>query len=160
MFKILAKHGVDCIVIGGTAAYLQGSPLPTEDLDIVPAKARENLARLSKALNELKAEIGADGVAGSLPFRHDADSLAAAQMWNLSTKHGDLDITFEPSGTDGYADLAKEALTVSILGVEVRLASLTDIVRSKEAADRDKDRRALPILRDLLDQQVRERRPK
>ena len=94
----------------------------------------------------------------SLPFSHDADSLAAVQTWNLTTKYGDLDITALPTGTQGYDDLRRDALTISLRGVEVQLASLADIVRSKEAAGRDKDRRALPVLRELVARQLRERR--
>ncbi|MCA1712722.1 MAG: hypothetical protein LC789_14245 [Actinobacteria bacterium] len=41
-------------------------------------------------------------------------------------------------------------MEVVLRGTTVRLASLADIVRSKEAAGRDKDRRALPVLRELL----------
>ncbi|MFV0315642.1 MAG: hypothetical protein ACK5O2_01610 [Microthrixaceae bacterium] len=37
-------------------------------------------------------------------------------------------------------------------GVHTRVASLRAIIRSKEAADREKDRRALPYLRALLDE--------
>ena len=44
---------------------------------------------------------------------------------------------------------------VTLRGTPVLLASLQDIVRSKGAAGRDKDRRALPILRELVAQQLR-----
>jgi hypothetical protein len=155
ILQVLAKHGVECILIGGMAAYLQGSPIPTEDVDIVPATERTNLARLSKALKSLQAKVRAGDE--SFPFDHDADSLAAAKIWNLTTKYGDLDITFTPSGTQGYADLKRDAIEVTIRGSTVKLAALVDIVRSKEAAGRDKDRRALPVLRELVDRQLRER---
>ena len=158
ILRVLAEHRVDFIVIGGTAAYMQGSPLLTEDVDVVPATGPENLARLSAALNALEAKVRAAGIE-PLAFRHDADSLAAARIWNLTTKHGDLDITTRPSGTQGYDDLRRDAITVTLRGVEVRLASLADIVRSKEAAGRDKDRRALPILRELVARELRARRP-
>src|SRR3954470_8533930 len=157
ILAVLAKHGVSCVVIGGFAAYLQGSPLPTEDVDVVPATDRDNYARLSAALTELDAKVRAEGVE-PLPFGHDADSLAAAQIWNLTTRYGDLDITARPSGTQGYDDLKRDAIEVELRGVTVRLASLADIVRSKEAAGRDKDRRALPVLRELVARQLRERR--
>ena len=153
--QLLAKHGVNCIFIGGMAAYLQGSPIPTEDVDIVPEARVDNLARLSKALKALDAKVRGGGE--PLPFDHDAESLVAAQMWNLTTKYGDLDITFTPSGTRGYDDLKQDAVEVTIRGTTVKLAALVDIVRSKEAAGRDKDRRALPILRELVDRQLRER---
>lgn len=155
--EILSRHGVRYILIGGFAAVAQGSPLPTSDVDIVPALDHENYARLSEALVELDAKVRADGVE-ALPFSHDADSLAAVRVWNLTTKHGDLDITVQPSGTYGYDDLARDAVTIELRGVSIQLASLADIVRSKEAAGRDKDRRALPVLRELLARQLREQR--
>src|SRR4051794_2259746 len=93
--QTLAKHGVNCIFIGGMAAYLQGSPIPTEDVDIVPEAKADNLARLSKALKALDAKVRAGDEA--FVFDHDTDSLSAAKIWNLTTKYGDLDITFTPS---------------------------------------------------------------
>ena len=160
ILRILDQHGVAYIVIGGFAAYVQGSPIPTEDVDVVPGSGRENYARLSAALKELDARVRAVELDEPVPFDHDADSLAAVRMWNLTTKYGDLDITAEPTGTGGYDDLKREAIEVEIRGVRVKLASLADIVRSKEAAGRDKDRRALPVLRELVAMQLRERRRK
>ena len=154
----LADHGVEFVVIGGSAAYLHGSPLPTFDVDIVPEEQRENLTQLSAALTELDARVRAAELAEPLPFGHDADSLAAGRIWNLTTKFGDLDITFQPTGTQGYPDLIREAITVTLGGVEVKIASLADVIRSKEAAGRDKDRRSLPVLRELLARQLKERR--
>lgn len=155
--EVLAKHEVQCIYIGGAAAVLQGSPLPTEDVDIVPSGDRENWARLSTALTELDAKVRAVELDEPLPFCHDADSLAACRIWNLTTKYGDLDITQLPAGTQGYDDLKRDAVAMQVVGVHIRVASLADIVRSKEAAGRDKDRRALPVLRELLAMQLREK---
>ena len=49
------------------------------------------------------------------------------------------------------------AVEVTVRGVPVLLASLADIVRSKDAAGRDKDRRALPVPRELLARETRRR---
>lgn len=54
--RLLLKHRVDFVVIGGVAAILSGSPSLTEDLDIVP-RAADNLDRLSAALVEIHAEV-------------------------------------------------------------------------------------------------------
>jgi predicted nucleotidyltransferase len=78
-------------------------------------------------------------------------------VWNLTTRYGDLDISFVPTGTGGYDDLVRDAIEVELRGTRVQLASLADIVRSKDAAGRDKDHRALPVLRELLARQTRER---
>lgn len=152
----LRGHDVDCVVIGGLAAYLQGSPMPTTDVDVTPLRAEDNLTRLSAALRELDARIRVEGQEPQ-PFAHDAASLAAVEVWNLTTRYGDLDITFTPSGTRGYEDLRRDAVEVEIRGTRVLIASLADIVRSKGAAGRDKDRRALPVLRELLARQTLER---
>ena len=46
--------------------------------------------------------------------------------------------------------LRARALTLRIKEVSVSVAALQDIIRSKEAANRPKDQRTLPTLRQLL----------
>lgn len=156
ILRVLERHQVSFVLIGGFAANVHGSPMLTTDVDITPQELPDNLARLSAALTELDARIRAEGVE-PLPFSHDAESLAAGRSWNLTTRFGDLDISMTPSGTRGYDDLRRDAVEVTVRGVPVLLASLADIVRSKDAAGRDKDRRALPVLRELLARETRRR---
>ena len=85
-----------------------------------------------------------------MPFAHDAASLAAASTWKLTTEAGDLDISFTPDGTTGYSDLAREAESADLCGSVVHVASLADVIRSKQAANRPKDQRVLPTLRRIL----------
>jgi hypothetical protein len=73
-------------------------------------------------------------------------------MTNLVTDAGDMDVTFEPSGTTGYDDLAQNAVVIDLGGLEVPVAALEDVIRSKEAANRPKDLATLPLLRELLRQ--------
>ncbi|MFB9315328.1 hypothetical protein [Nocardioides plantarum] len=151
ILAVLVERRVDFVLIGGLAAISHGSPFPTEDVDVTPERSRHNLDRLSDALRELGARIRADGIDDGLPFEHDGASLAAADVWNLVTDRGDLDISMVPSGTDGYADLLTDSAGTEIMGVGVRVASLADVIRSKQAANRPKDQRVLPTLRELLD---------
>lgn len=146
----LTRHDVRFVVIGGQASIHWGSPFPTEDVDITPSHVRENLDRLSSALTELGARIRTSSEPDGLPFSHTGASLADAGVWNLVTVHGDLDISFVPNGTTGYDDLVRDAATDRIHGVEVRVASLADVIRSKQAANRPKDQRVLPTLREIL----------
>jgi hypothetical protein len=155
----LVERGVRFVVIGGFAARLHGSPLPTEDVDVTPEMTPDNLTRLSQALRDLDARVRHPDVPEGLPFAHDATSLAGSVFWNLTTRHGDLDLSFTPAGTTGYGNLASDAVRLRLGSVEVAIASLADIVRSKNAANRDKDRRALPVLRELLAQQRERRAP-
>jgi hypothetical protein len=55
-----------------------------------------------------------------------------------------------PSGTTGYEDLIADASEAGIFERRVLVASLADIIRSKQAANRPKDQRVLPTLREIL----------
>jgi hypothetical protein len=150
LLDVLLKYKVRFVVIGGVAALLQGSPFPTEDLDITPQTGLDNLARLSDALRELEARIRTSTVPEGLPFAHDAESLAAATAWNLQTKYGDLDMSFVPNGTTGYDDLVRDSTELTAYNLAIPVASLADVIRSKQAANRPKDQRVLPVLREIL----------
>ena len=152
--RVLDAHGVRYVLIGGFAATVHGAAYVTTDLDITPDPAPANLERLSDALTDLDARVRSPDEPAGLPFAHHARSPAGAGVWDLVTRAGDLDVSFVPSGTQGYADLRRDAVTITVHGTDVTVASLADVVRSKEAAGRDKDRAALPVLRRLLDEQA------
>lgn len=156
--SVLNKHGVQYIVIGAFAAITQRAPIPpTRDIDFTPEASRGNLDRLSAALKELKARIRTDTVPGGLPFDHDGASLADAFVWNLICPAGEFDLSFQPAAfTGGYSDLVARAHRMSVDGVEVLVADLGDVIRSKEAAGRPKDVRVLPTLYRHLEQLSKE----
>jgi hypothetical protein len=160
IFDALDRHGVRYVLIGGMAAILHGAAHVTTDVDVVPQDARENLERLSDTLKELHARIRVSGEPDGVPFDHSGESLSRVRVWNLQTDLGDLDLTFEPSGTKGYEDLHRDAAVMHLRSGDVTVASLADVVRSKEAADRPRDRAVLPGLRELLTQQRSVKRPR
>ena len=129
---------------------MHGSPQVTFDADICPARDAPNLEALALALREMKARIRAPDAPEGLPFACDAAFLAGVSLLNLVTRFGDLDLAFTPSGTGGYADLIEHAVRMPLEGSTVPVASLEDVIRSKEAANRPKDQRTLPLLRQLL----------
>src|ERR1700754_4344286 len=97
LLDVLHRHRVAYVLIGGLAAVYHGSPFPTEDADITPQQDRRNLQRLAGALVDLGARIRTESEPAGLPFRCDADWLAACRTVNLTTAAGDLDLTFEPA---------------------------------------------------------------
>jgi hypothetical protein len=151
----LGRHRVRFVLVGGLAAVLHGAAHVTTDVDVVPEEARDNLERLSAALKELDARIRVTGEPDGVPFDHSAGSLARVRVWKLQTANGELDIVFEPSGTRGYEDLRRGAVSMRVRGLDVSVASLADVIRSKEAAGRERDRAILPALRELLTRQRR-----
>lgn len=155
ILEVLERHKVRFILIGAAAAIVQGSPIPTEDVDITPARDQENLERLASALRELGAKLRTPKEAVEFPV--DGPFLNVGEIWTLSTPHGDLDISFIPSGTRGYDDLKRDAVELELgPGVVVQVASLADVIRSKQAAGRLKDLGQLPALRQTLEV-IRER---
>jgi hypothetical protein len=149
LIAVLARHSVKFIVIGAVAAIAQGSPLPTEELDITPEREPENLERLAVALQEVGAKLRVPRGEG-VDFPIDAEFLGRMDEWSLTTQVGDLRLAFVPAGTRGYGDLVGDAFEVD-LGAPVLVASLRDVIRSKEAANRPKDIAQLPALRQTLE---------
>jgi hypothetical protein len=148
----LHRHGVEFVLIGGVAAVAHGSSLATFDTDITPRRSPDNLDRLASALRELGARIRTS--ADPVVFPIDGGFLAAQPtMLNLTTDAGDLDLTFAPAGFPrGFEDLRDGAVEVALVdGPRTAVASLADVITSKAAAARDKDRAALPYLRALLE---------
>jgi len=157
IFETLQRHRLRYVIIGGVAATLHGSPLPTRDADICPERSEENLVRLAAALREIGARIRTEDAPNGLTFSCDAAFLRQMHLLNLTTRFGDLDLSFEPSGTQGYGDLDRHAVDFDLGdGLIVRTAALEDVIRSKEAANREKDRLTLPSLRLLLEKKRRQ----
>ena len=148
--RTLAGHDVAYVLIGALAARLQGFPRLTADADITPDRSRDNLVRLAAALEELEARVYTEGIPEGLPFDCSAEALDRADFWNLATSAGRLDVAFVPAGTEGYEDLARGAIQFEVFGVNLLAASLADIVRSKEAADRPQDRQDVVVLREII----------
>lgn len=155
MLSSLADHQVRFVLIGGMAAVLHGDVGVTVDIDVVPDRSADNLERLASALRDLGARIRTEGEPEGLPFDCSAAffaNLSPDSIVNMTTDAGDLDVTFCPSGTQGFSDLSRDAVEVEAADrLHILVASLEDVIRSKEAAGREKDRLALPRLRRLRD---------
>jgi len=152
--RILAKHRVRYVVIGGVAATVHGAPIPdTLDMDITPERSKANEERLAAALADMEAKLRAPGLDEGFAIPLDGRTFKKMVTMTFVTKHGPLDVSFRPDGTEGYEDLARDSSTVKELGVEIPIASLRDIIRSKEAAKRSKDAEHLPILYRFLAEQ-------
>jgi hypothetical protein len=151
--EILNEELVEYVIVGGFAAVVHGSSLPTRDIDVVPSRSPQNLDRLGRALRRMNAMIRTDG--DPVPAPLDGPFLANMPlMLNLVTDLGEMDLTFAPSGgLGGFAEWDAHAIVVDISeGLAVHVASLDDVIDSKRAANRPKDQRALPYLESLREQ--------
>jgi hypothetical protein len=159
VIEVLDRHAVRYLLIGGVAGLLHGAQRPTLDLDLLPRSDAENLDRLAAALVEMGAYLRVGGLsdeeARSLPMMIDSRSLRDMEVSTWRTTEGDIDVLrhLRNEGGErlGYDELSDRSLTIKVVGIDVRLAGLRDIVASKRFAGRDKDREALPELERLLD---------
>ena len=149
---VLARHRVDFIVVGGVAAVLAGAPISTFDLDIVASRTPENLQRLLGALTEIDARYR--DLTGRI-LRPDLSGLHGPGHHLLLTTCGPVDVLGAIGNGETYDELLPEVVERQLSGLRVRTLGLASLIRLKEAANRDKDRAVLPILRRTLEESMK-----
>jgi predicted nucleotidyltransferase len=152
LLAALTNAKVEFIIIGGIAVGVHGFVRATEDLDIVPDPAPENLARLARVLAEIGARHVGLGDFSSDDFPYDPTDptqLAEGANFRLDTNHGALDILQWVAGiqTDpAYRELIHQATTVEFRGAQICVCGIEHLRAMKRAAGRDRD---LADLREL-----------
>lgn len=143
----LEGHGVEFIVVGGQAAVLLGSPLPTFDVGLCYRRTKDNLQRLTAALQEVRPTLR--GAPGDLPFRLDAESLALGSNFTFNTDYGPLDLLgwVEPFGT--YDELLPGCEWIEVGDSQLLVIGLDDLIAIKRHIGRPKDRLMLVQLEGL-----------
>jgi hypothetical protein len=144
----LSGAGVRCIVIGGAAAALHGSSMLTNDLDIVPDRAAENLDRLQSVLASLHALIRDPARRRIEPPRW---ALEGERPVLMTTRLGPLDVLGSLNDGRGYDALVDHSLPLPD-HPGVRFLDLPTLIEVKLAAGRVKDLQAVAILRALADE--------
>ena len=137
-----ARHGVRYLFIGKSGAILLGYPDTTQDADLFLEKTEGNGAAAAHALCDLGFSL----------TEAQADEIRRGKDF-IQLKSGpfDLDLVFAPDGIETFADAW--ARHVEVEGFPV--CHPDDIIRSKEAANRVKDRESLPRLRAFRDYWLR-----
>lgn len=154
ILKVLLDHGVDFVVIGASAAILQGVPIAaTLDLDVTAASAKANLTRLEAALRELEARLRLPDPEEQVEMPLDARMLAGQSVVTLTTRFGPFDLLFAPSGAPPYEELKQRAAEVAPFHLALRVASIEDLIAMKRAAGREKDATHLTALLEFAREQ-------
>lgn len=97
--RVLNKHGVRYIIIGGIAAEIHDLPVPaTVDIDVTPARDRKNLERLARAFDELEAGLYTAEESRTWFPRTPVELWSQYDTLHLMTKAGPIDIVFTPDG--------------------------------------------------------------
>jgi len=144
----LARAQVEYVIVGGVAGILQGSSLNTLDLDICYRRTPENIKRLVTALQPFRPHPR--GWPPDLPFAFDARTIQLGSNFTLDLNGEDLDLLGQMSAIGGYEEIIAQADEMTVAGCTVHVLSLEQLITTKEAAGRQKDLVALPILRAAL----------
>jgi hypothetical protein len=135
LLAALTELGVPFMIVGVTAASMQGARVATEDIDLWFAKLDD--PRLSEAARR----AGGIWIAGHFGM----------QPPTFGGRIGDrFDVVLTMSGLASFEDEYRGANSLAIDGVPVRVLPLRRIIASKRAAGRPKDRAALPALEAAL----------
>jgi len=140
-----ARHGVRYLFIGKSGAIILGYPDTTQDADIYPERSPANGAALVRALRELGFALG-DSEA--VEIEHGKDFV------QLKNGPFDLDLVFAPDGIEQFSDAWNRRVVVDGFPV----CHPDDIIASKAAANRAKDRESLDRLRSFRDYWLRTHR--
>jgi hypothetical protein len=128
------KHQVRYLFIGKSGAILLGFPDTTQDADLFVEKSPENGKALVSALRVLGFALS-DDQAGQIERGKDFVQLKNGPF--------DLDLVFAPDGIERFEDAWQRRIEVEGFPV----CHIDDIIASKAATNRQKDRESLPRLR-------------
>lgn len=140
LLRSLVAHEVEFCVIGAVAAWLQGSPAVTIDLDVMPRRELDNAERLAAALNALEARPHGQDTRTDL---EGADFLGWKTQ-RFDTKAGPLDVVPRAAAIGGFEDVA--TIELALGEISVRVITIDEVIASKEKLGRPKDTAALPAL--------------
>jgi hypothetical protein len=138
LLRALDEIDLEAIVVGSMAAIMQGTPITTRDVDLLVRDTPRNREKLDL----LGAALGTG---------------RPVQISNLSTAvtlvggRVPVDVLFDSiSGGLGFASVCSRSVEIPLGDRKAVVASLEDVIRSKETVGRPKDLAQLPILRDTL----------
>jgi hypothetical protein len=132
--EAFARHACRYLFIGKSGAILLGFPDTTQDADLFVERTPENGRALVSALRELGF---------TLTEEQAAEVARGKDFVQLKNGPFDLDLVFAPDGIERFEDAWRRRVDVEGFPV----CHIDDIIASKAATNRQKDRESLPRLR-------------
>lgn len=131
--RVFKHHGVKYLFFGKSGAILLGYSDTTQDVDLFLDKKRENCEKIVAGLLELGFQLTPP---------EQAEIRRGKDFIQLRNGPFDLDLIFAPDGIEKFDD----AWTRRVERHDLPIASIDDIISSKQAANRQRDRESLPRL--------------
>jgi predicted nucleotidyltransferase len=147
--RILHEVGLEAILIGNAAAALQAAPVTTIDFDFLFRKTPRNMQKLKALARALKGVI-------LRPYYPSSD------LFRLVRDDDGLQVDFMTAihGVKSFSGLRARSHAVVFGGHTLWVADLEDVLRSKRAAGRPRDKAVLDILEKALDERSRQEKGK
>jgi hypothetical protein len=142
---VFRAHQARYLFIGKSGAILLGFPDTTQDADLFVQRSAENGNALVSALRQLGFAL-TDQQAGEIKRGKDFVQLKNGPF--------DLDLVFAPDGIERFEDAWRRRVEVEGFPV----CHIDDIIASKAASNRQKDRESLPRLRSFREYWVKLRK--
>ena len=152
------RHGVRYLVVGmaGINYYAQtpAQTFATMDYDLFVEPTLKNINQTLRCLTRLGFSVGTS--AGLLKGEHVRAVVRKRSTIVATTSDGLMvELLLAVSGFT-YSGLARDAATFTIRGIPVKVGRLTKLLRSKQIADRPKDRQFLRRYQSLLKEQLQD----
>jgi len=130
---------LEAILIGNAAAAIQGAPVTTLDFDFMFRETTVNLSKLKGFARALEATI-------LRPY------YPISKLYRVVNDDRGLQADFMPviHGVTSFNSLRSRAQKIDIAGHALWVADLADIIASKRAAGRPRDKAVLEILEATL----------
>jgi len=140
----LAEVRLEAILIGNAAAAIQGAPVTTVDFDFMFRATPVNLAKLKKFARRMDAII-------LRPY------YPVSALYRVMNDDRGLQADFMPAihGVKSFNSLRSRAEKITLGGHELWVANLSDIIASKRAAARPRDKAVLEILEKTLREKIK-----
>lgn len=140
LLRTLVDHEVEFCVIGAVAAWLQGNPSVTLDLDVMPRRELGNADRLAAALNALAARPRG----GERGTELEGSDFLGWETQGFDTDAGPIDVVPHAAAIGGFEEVA--TIELALGEFSVRVIKIDEVIASKEQLGRPKDTAALPAL--------------
>jgi hypothetical protein len=145
LIKTLLENDVEFVLIGGFASVIHGSNHVTQDLDICAILSQNQLLKLRKALEDLHP-VHRMNLKANVSFNERPLPDEEVHNLYLQTDAGVLDVLSHVTAVGNFDDLKKNAISVPLFGKNCLVMSLDDLIKSKEAMPRMKDKIVLDEL--------------
>jgi len=128
--RAVERHRVEYVLVGDVADAIHHHGGGVSGIAIVPGSYGRNVERLWHALDSIDAELGSDGRPDARGLDWRREDLRNIAPCSFMTTYADLDIDFQPAGTNGYRDLFEDAVRHQLAAdVRPHIASVEDLGR-------------------------------